>query len=163
MSQTKFRIPRITTAALLVGGAACGGDGGGTPGGTTNGTNVSSSRITAIAKAMCKQYQECDKDDFEDAYDDVDQCIDDRADYLDDQADAVNKACADAALDYLACYSTASCKDLPEDEYDDPPSKCEDFADAFEDECAGMGPDGSSDGSTKRAARAVLRKYRIPR
>lgn len=164
MSQTKFRIPRVTTAALLLGSAACSGsNNSSTPGGTTKGVNVSNSRISAIAKAMCKQYQECDEDYFDESYDSLADCNDDRSDYLKDQADTVNKACADAALDYMACYSKLSCDDL-----EDADEKCEDFVDAYEDECEGEGLDEglSIDGSeAKRAsrARAVIRKYRIPR
>jgi hypothetical protein len=166
LSQTKFRIPRVTTAALLLGSAACGSDGGGTPGGTTKGVNVSSSRMTAIAKQMCKQYQQCDEEYFDEYYDDLGDCTDVKSEEFEGQAEGVNKACADAALDYLACYSTLSCKDLPGE--GEAAEKCEDFVDAYEEECEGAGlDDGSSiDGSeAKRAARAraVIRKYRIPR
>jgi hypothetical protein len=170
LSQTKFRIPRVTTAALLLGSAACASDGSSTPGGTTKGINVSNSRISAISKALCKQGQKCEEELFEEYFEDLNECIDDRADYFDQQVDSLNKACADASLDYMACYSTASCRELPEpeDEYADPIERCEELADAYDDECDGQGYDEglSIDGSeAKRAARAraVIRKYRIPR
>jgi hypothetical protein len=158
---TRYRIPRATKAALLLGGAACGGGGGDDPG-STEGINVSSSRISALAKAVCKQYQECDEY-FEDYYESLEQCIAIKKDDL--EVPAVTKECADAYLDYVACYSPLSCEELESHD-----GRCEDAEATFVKAC---GLDDDDDeyesaigvSSTKRSAGAgaLIRKYRIPR
>lgn len=158
MTHMKYRIPRVTKAALLLGGAACGGgDGGDNPGGSTAGIDVSSSRIHAVAKAYCEQYQECYSDDFDDAYDSQADCIEAMEDGFDDDAD--NK-CADAALDYVSCYSKLSCSEL-----EDVEEECGELFEAYSDACGEVPDRANSASSAKRVkgAKGVLRKYRIPR
>ena len=156
---TRYRIPRATKAALLLGGAACGG--GGDDPGSTKGINVSDSRISALAKQVCKQYQECDEY-FEDYYESLEQCIAIKKD--DFEVPAVTKECADAYLDYIACYSPLSCAELERQD-----GKCEDAHATFVKAC-GLDDDDEYESAidvsaSKRSAgaRALVRKYRIPR
>jgi hypothetical protein len=170
LTHTRYRIPRATQAALLLGGAACGGlggaacGGGGTPGGSTEGINTSSARISALAKTACQQYQECDREYFDESYDSLAQCID----VLEDEFDvpAISEKCADAFLDYISCTSQLSCDELGGYEYDD--EKCGDLHQSYVEAC-GFDDDeyesATGTSSVKRVApaRARVSKYRIPR
>jgi hypothetical protein len=168
LTLTKYRIPRATTAALLLGGAACGGDDG-SPGGSAEGTNVSSSRISAVVKALCKQYQECYSDDFDEYYDSQADCVEEMKTGFES---GQNKKCTDAALDYIACYSQLSCRDLDAALEE----KCGDLGEAYDDACEDEDGLTDSDSATKRIevslargaarfdrAHAVVQKFRIPR
>lgn len=113
MIQKKHRIPSVATAALLLGGAACGDDDkGGTPGGSTSGVNVSSSRIEAIAKAYCELGKKCAPSEFDAYYSSISECAESYSAEFDPgstQLTSDEKACLDAMLDYVACYAQTAC------------------------------------------------------
>jgi hypothetical protein len=164
LTHTRYRIPRATQAALLLGGAAC--SDGGPPGGSTEGINTSSARISAIAKQSCKQYQECDREYFDESYDTLADCID----VLEDEFDVplISEKCADAFLDYMSCTSQLSCDELGgyDESYDD--GKCGDLAQSYVEACGlddGEYESVTATSSAKRVApaRARVSKYRIPR
>ena len=159
MTHNRYRIPRATKAALLLGGAACGGGGDDPPGGSTEGLNTSSSRINAIAKAYCEQYEDCYSDGFEMSYANQAECVDAIADNF---AEEPNKKCLDAALDYFSCYTQIDCKDI-----DDVDEKCGELYDSYAEACGLDDGDytsisGHAPSRVKRA-HLLVRKYRIPR
>ena len=153
LTRNRYRIPRVTEAALLLGGAAC-SDASGPPGGSTEGINVSKSRIDALAKAYCEHYAECyDVDDF-----DTSACADH---YADEFGEEPNEACLDATLDYVSCYTQVACEDRRHVR-----EICSDFIEAANEAC----PESEDyfalhDHSSQRVKRAhvLVRKYRIPR
>jgi hypothetical protein len=121
--------------------------------------NTSSSRISAIAKAYCEQYEECYSDGFDMSYANQAECADAIADNFSEEP---NEKCLDAALDYFSCYTQLSCKDI-----DAAGEKCSDLYDTYAEAC-GLDDknytsiSGHSSSRVKRA-HLLVRKYRIPR
>jgi hypothetical protein len=142
----------MTTAALLLGGAACSVDSDNTIGGSTDGINASASRISTLSMAFCKQYEGCYEEDFDAAYESLGECVE----LQEDTFGSVNERCADAAMDYLSCYTQLKCDELQDSE-----EKCAEFVDAYDKECEGETASGTS--KSVAQAKALLRKYRIPR
>ena len=164
LTHTRYRIPRATQAALLLGGAAC--SDGGPPGGSTEGINTSSARIGELAKAACKQYQECDREYFDESYDSLTECIE----ILEDEFDvpAISDKCADAFLDNVSCTTRLSCDELGGYDESYVEQKCGDLYQTYVEACGfddGEYESVTGTSSVKRVApaRARVSKYRIPR
>ena len=155
MIHIKYRIPRTTTAALLLGGAACGDD----PkpsGGSTAGIDTSSSRIEALSKAYCEQYEDCFRTDFSQEFGSVANCIE----ALEEEIAEEDNKCGDAWLDYISCSTKLSCAEIAED------NECDDFFESYLQACGVDDEDyaSSASGPVERVKRqGTVRKYRIPR
>jgi len=104
LSVSRYRIPRLTVAALILG--ACGDDDGGD---SSAGINVSDSRIQSTARAACRYYAECEPDAFAEYYESPADCV---ATYQDDFAmyvETYGKECTDAYLDWMDCAVVLGC------------------------------------------------------
>lgn len=128
MSGSTFRIPRVTAAVLLLGGACGGdGDGDGKPGGDGDGdamssgdgdasggsVDVSAMRIDQVARAYCAQYEECYAAEFASAYDSQTDCIDQNTAGAADYVEMYGEDCTDAMLDAIECASKLDCNEDP--------------------------------------------------
>jgi len=163
LSESKFRIPHVAAATLLLGGAACGDDGGGTPGGSTSGVNTSSSRIRSVAASLCKQTKQCEPDDFYSNYDDVADCTQQLVDdfpLAGESGDDV-KNCQDALLDFYACLAQLSCDTTDAQAM----AKCGDFYTSYDTLCGPLVDSYAYDGvySGGNSPLRSKRRFRIPR
>jgi hypothetical protein len=106
LSASKFRIPRLAVAALVLG--ACGEDD------SKAGIDVSEPRVRNLAEAACKQYAECEPDYFSENYENQADCVASYQSEFDDLEDSSGKACLDAYLDWGDCAFVLAC-DVDED------------------------------------------------
>ena len=124
MSESKYRIPRVTVAVMVLGGASCDDDKGG-----TGGVNVSKSRIDRLAEQYCETVFECPetREDYEDEFGTEQQCVEQFGAELNSDLKEVSKECGDAYLDYYECYLSMGCSAEEGD--------CEEFYERAKDEC----------------------------
>ncbi|MFT3927623.1 MAG: hypothetical protein QM778_34145 [Myxococcales bacterium] len=174
------RIPRLTAAVLLLGGAACsedttnkhrhdagGGDGDGVDGGKTPnrgdsgaGVDVSTQRFDRVSKAFCLWYAECYPDDFAKYYGTQQKCVSDSNSYFADYVRTYGADCTDAVVDTIECTNELACTD-------DPAMKCEAQGEALLELCPiDERFNSSSMSNTNTKAAMKQRKHRglrIPR
>lgn len=107
MTKSRYRIPRLAAASLVLGGA-CGDDDKGDAHDTA-GVNVSKSRIADLAKDFCANAFDCDPQGAKEEFDTEAACVASYKAYWQNYAETSSDECADAYLDVYACYSTAEC------------------------------------------------------
>lgn len=129
--ECNLKIPRVATAVLVLGGA-CGED---EPSPLdADGTDASSARKEAVAKAVCEHTFECDD---RARSTDLASCTASIRAYFDEYvtADATDD-CVDALLDYYACYASLSCEET-DDDASDSGRDCA-FETRFDERCEGQ-------------------------
>lgn len=158
MTRSNFRIPCITTAALVLGGGACGGSKASTSAEGARGVDTSSERIRAVAREICESEQRCTPADFSDSYTSVDNCVETQVESfpLSGRSGEDVQKCQDALLDLAVCYADAAC-DAEDEEIDD---ACGDLYETYADLCAGFGIVEEVDDFSRTQP---SRRFRIPR
>ncbi len=131
-------------AVSLVFGGAC-GDGG---------SDVSSSRMTKLAEDYCRQWEECDSEDFEQAYSQPSECVANTKAWLKLYTETYSKECADAIFDGWECENKLSCEAV-----DEGSDKCDKAWDRADEKC----PDEDDYSYSSSRVSRVKRALRIPR
>lgn len=107
-----YRIPSLTTAALLL-TSGCGDDASGPVGGSTAGIDVTDARIDELRRGNCEWLAHCEPEIFASYLDDIDSCVtmseaNSRwgSDVTPDEA-----PCVDALMDLSSCLLSGSCSE----------------------------------------------------
>jgi hypothetical protein len=159
MTSSKFRIPRVAAAALMLGGVACDGSKDGTD--SSQGVNTSSARIRSVGRSVCEAEQRCNAADFSDSYTSVEDCTEQRTDTfpLAGQSGEDVRKCQDAILDLGVCEAHEECV---EGELDD--LECLDLYVTYVQLCEVFDTDGEGEvDSSFGRNHQLLRPFRIPR
>lgn len=134
MSETRFRIPRMTMAVMVFGGLGCGSDKSAPPSDTA--------RLQKIADDECKlEFVSCpDWDTSGQPYTTQQECVDWFVNQIKNYVANVSADCKEAALTFYECYSSVGCND-------DVSVKCSRQQTTIDDKCSGMG-DSQEDAGT---------------
>ena len=125
MSDTRFRIPRMTMAVMVFGGLGCGSD---KKSGST--TESDTARIQKIADDECTAQFTCP--DANSDYATQQECVDHYVNKLTTELAKVTTGCREASLEYYECYETLGCGGDP--------AQCAKQNVTYEAKCQGMLP-----------------------
>ncbi|HEX5659446.1 MAG TPA: hypothetical protein VFX59_19760 [Polyangiales bacterium] len=129
MSETKYRIPKMAVAVMVLGANGCGDDDGGSSG----------SRVENLGKGVCKLVYSCedgdwalDPDDPDITFSSEEECVEQFTKETQQEFAGVSAQCRNAFLAYYECYVDAGCDG-------DEEGKCEKLYKAYYDACEDEG------------------------
>lgn len=126
MSDSKYRIPRMTVAVMVLGAGCDDGNGEG---------GVSDGRLTRLASDMCNLSRTCDWEDADPhPFTSEQACVDSYVQELKAFFDELDESCGAAYLSYYECYVSLGCDPSDVESF----RRCQRSYTLVEEHCEGM-------------------------